>query len=592
MQISAESPLTGDPAASRGAHESYAWLRAFNSKRGRPLRVLHIGNIANNAYNNAKIQRERGIDADVLSFDYYHIMASPEWEDAQFSGVVRDDFFPDWWAVDLKGFRRPRWFVAGPLDACVRYLLAKTAKKRSAKGLWRMLTLERWLLSHRGAVRDLLHAAIRKFAGSTVAYQTAPANALLMTALGTKLEAASRHCFVRNAPVGRWLQWRGQRLRRFGRTAHLMGDGPRHLHMARRNAVDVCMRSEALFKQIDRKDIPDELEFFYQWWWHPYLSLLFRRYDVVQCYATYTALPFVSGSLAYVAYEHGTIRSIPFQPTPEGRMCMASYRGAAAVLITNQDNIAAAEKMRIDPRRITYLPHAFDSDKFVRFAKASRVPHPGADKKTTFVTPSRQHWVDNDPGWAKGNDRVFAALRILKDKGRDCVLRAIAWGNDVEASRARVVELGIEDMVQWLPKKNKAELWLEYLNAHAVIDQFVVPAFGGVTFEAMMLGRRVITYLDERRADQFFGSAPPLFSCRSAEEIAQAMIRIIADPADADGGGRANQEWMTRYHSADRIVSLQTTVYRRIVENSTAVHDRGGGNPSRRDLGTKCHPTV
>lgn len=94
----------------------HAWLADFERSTGRPLRVLHIGNIANNAYNNALIQRQRGIDAYVLSFDYYHIMATPEWEDADFSGDIGDDFFPDWWAVDLKGFERPRWFIAAPLD--------------------------------------------------------------------------------------------------------------------------------------------------------------------------------------------------------------------------------------------------------------------------------------------------------------------------------------------------------------------------------------------------------------------------------------------------------------------------------------------
>jgi len=32
----------------------------MNARLGRPLRVLHIGNIANNAYNNARIQRQYG----------------------------------------------------------------------------------------------------------------------------------------------------------------------------------------------------------------------------------------------------------------------------------------------------------------------------------------------------------------------------------------------------------------------------------------------------------------------------------------------------------------------------------------------------
>ena len=53
----------------------------INRIMGRKLRVLHIGNIANNAYNNARIQRQYGIDADVLCHDYYHVMATPEWED-------------------------------------------------------------------------------------------------------------------------------------------------------------------------------------------------------------------------------------------------------------------------------------------------------------------------------------------------------------------------------------------------------------------------------------------------------------------------------------------------------------------------------
>ena len=577
-----------NPLPCETSDENRRWLRTFENTHGRPLRVLHIGNIANNAYNNAKIQRQRGVDADVLSFDYYHIMACPEWEDAAFSGDVRDDFFPDWWNVNLNGFRRPDWFVAGPLDPCIRYLLAKTANSRSAKWLWRILTLERWLLCRQGKIPGLVHGVIRRLTGRSVAYQTISANALLMTVLGTKLEAASRHRFIRDTRAGRWLRQRAGRLRRFGRTADMANDAARHLRMMRRNVADVERRGQTLFTEIGRQDFPGELESFYLSWWHPCLSLLFRRYDVVQCYATYTAMPFVAGLADYVAYEHGTLRAIPFQPTREGRMCMASYRAASSVLITNLDNLHAAEQMRLDTRRVTCLPHAFDSDKLVRFATSSGVRISCAHNTLIFVMSARQHWTDGDPGWAKGNDRVFAALRLLKDRGRSCLLRAVAWGNDLEASRARIAELGIGDMVQWLPTMKKRELWLEYLNAHAVIDQFVVPAFGGVTFEAMMLGRRVITYLDQARAERFFGVAPPLFSARTAEEIAGAMNRVIDDPSDSAGDGRANQEWMKRFHSADRIVDLQLSIYRRLAEQS----DRRKQDRCAASTDPKCEPPM
>lgn len=73
------------------------------------MKVLHIGNIANNAYNNAKFLRRKGIEAEALTYDYSHVMSQPEWEDATFEGEV-DEYYPDWTCVDLNGFQRPEWF--------------------------------------------------------------------------------------------------------------------------------------------------------------------------------------------------------------------------------------------------------------------------------------------------------------------------------------------------------------------------------------------------------------------------------------------------------------------------------------------------
>ena len=42
------------------------WLKDFEKEKGRPLKILHVGNIANNAYLNAKLQRKFGIIADVI----------------------------------------------------------------------------------------------------------------------------------------------------------------------------------------------------------------------------------------------------------------------------------------------------------------------------------------------------------------------------------------------------------------------------------------------------------------------------------------------------------------------------------------------
>ena len=64
---------------------NHDWLDKFRQQHGRSPRVLHIGNIANNAYNNAKLLNKVGLECDVICYGYYHIMGCPEWEDADFT---------------------------------------------------------------------------------------------------------------------------------------------------------------------------------------------------------------------------------------------------------------------------------------------------------------------------------------------------------------------------------------------------------------------------------------------------------------------------------------------------------------------------
>ena len=39
------------------SEDDAVWLERFAMEKGRPLRVLHVGNVANNAYLNAKFLR-------------------------------------------------------------------------------------------------------------------------------------------------------------------------------------------------------------------------------------------------------------------------------------------------------------------------------------------------------------------------------------------------------------------------------------------------------------------------------------------------------------------------------------------------------
>jgi glycosyltransferase involved in cell wall biosynthesis len=89
---------------------------------GQPLRVLHVGNVGNNAYLNARFLRAAGVDCHVLSSDYYDRLATPEWE----------------------GHERPQWFAQGPLSVASAYLAALCDDDAAnARRLWRHLRASR-----------------------------------------------------------------------------------------------------------------------------------------------------------------------------------------------------------------------------------------------------------------------------------------------------------------------------------------------------------------------------------------------------------------------------------------------------------------
>jgi hypothetical protein len=59
----------------------------------------------------------------------------------------------------------------------------------------------------------------------------------------------------------------------------------------------------------------------------------------------------------------------------------------------------------------------------------------------------------------------------------------------------------------------------------------------------------------------FFGQEPPLLAAGNVAECAARMREVIQDPLDTQGRGRAATQWMSTFHSAERIVALQCKAY-------------------------------
>jgi len=422
------------------------------------VRILHIGNIANNAYNNVKFLRRKGIEADVLCYDYTHVMAQPEWEDAEFDGQP-DEFHPDWGRLDLGTFQRPDWFF-------------QHERRRLFKGQFHLEAL----------ARD--PALLGRCATAYRTYRASPSD-----------------------PKPRFTD-----LLRV------------YLHRHR----------------------------FIRW---------FEGYDLIQAYATEPIHAWLFGAgRPYVAFEHGTMREIPFEDSGWGRLLSVAYRQAGKVIITNPDVITSAQRLGL--KNFLFIPHPVDETKYRPRATPLR-QHLESRCQTDLIlfSPSRHNWA------LKGNDLMIRAFaRLTTSKSCKPVLILCAWGQEVTRSRRLIDELGIARQVVWMPPLNKMKLIDYYNAADVVLDQFTLGVFGTVTPEAMACGKPVVMYFNREVHEWCYAEMPPVVSARTEDDIFERLAELGRDQARRAAIGQASRAWVEKYHGWELVADRQIAIYRELLQ--------------------------
>ncbi|MEY4999466.1 MAG: hypothetical protein RIS00_1510 [Pseudomonadota bacterium] len=466
------------------SEEHIAFLARFQQENGRVPRVLNIGNIANNAFKNAKILRQLGVECDVLCYDYYHVMSCPEWEMASFATQGIEFDAPTWGAIDLGDYQRPYWFAQGRFLTCIDYLLALRTGKPETEELWRCLARER-------------------------------------DSGGKAFPESSRPCEYDSALV------------------HTQS-----------------LRLAALFETVfpDRANKPSPAAIADSFGGHitetARIQRLFANYDLVVGYATDGFFPLLARKTPYACFEHGTIRTFPFENTLFGQMCALSYACASDVLISNCDNIIAARRLGL--RSFRFLPHAMLEDFRVDPSALAFRKELMAQHSADFVIfhPARQHWsTAEDLNWEKGNDRLIRAFaRFVKTERPKALLIMVAWGQMVAASKALVAQLDIGHRVVWLDPQPMPVVGRYVAASDLLADQFVIGAWGAIMPHGMMLGIPTMLYLNEEVHRWCFQKMPPVLNVRIEDDI-YAGLRQAADPAYKAQIMQDAVAWYEDFHS-------------------------------------------
>ncbi|WP_421954172.1 glycosyltransferase [Polaromonas sp.] len=547
------------------------WAQTFFENHGRRPNVLHIGNIANNAYNNAKLLGEVGFACDVICYDYYHIMGCPEWEDADFENTLSDDFRPDWREVNLRGFVRPSWFAQGPVSLCVDYLLARQdGHAASAAKLWRVLAgfNHSMSLSWRERFRDF-PAAFHYGVEVHLRRKLRAIMRLDATQLGLVLAGRVRllrpseaallaHCFtvirdglkslaaLPGVLVRHWYQ-----LLRGGRSSTPPKESSLQDRLLEKWAAgfpDRCLPPT----RADLAEHPANGE---QW------IRLLKSYDIVIGYSTDPIYPMLA-AVPYFAFEHGTLRHIPYQNDLQGRITAASYHEAAHVFVTNFDCVASAE--RLVGQRYTFINHPFD-DQHGQYVKGGLEQRLRLQRKLDadflFFFPTRQDWVEGTGYADKSNDVFFRAMARLRSAGLRVGAICCDWGKNVEQSKVLLASLGLDANVEWTPPLPVIPFERLSMAADIVVDQFKLGAFGGVVFKAMAVGAPILTYLNEPLLKAQYPVLPPVINCRTEDDIVTQVSALLADPAALAQIGQRSRQWISAYHAKQETVNLQVAQF-------------------------------
>jgi glycosyltransferase involved in cell wall biosynthesis len=436
------------------------------------VRVLHVGNIANNAYLNAKLQRRAGVEADALC-DEWHVISQPEWEDADLA-AASDDYESLVQPAAERGWRRPEWVL-------------------ELRSLDPAFSRGEWLRERLLALADL-PGLTRRLRSARARYEP------LRGALGHDLGLLD----LAQADV-----WKRRLERRAGS-----------------------------------------------------LGTLFSRYDVVQLYGLHPVLlPLDLPAVPYVAFEHGTMREIPFENTWRGRALALGYREAARVIITNADVVEQARLLGLENN--VFVPHPLDETKYTPGPSRMRAELEGEGFDFMLLSPSRHDWA------IKGTDRLLHAFaKLVRSERPRAVLLLSDWGQEAGRSRSLVDELGIGSNVRWSRPLPKLRLIDAYRAADVVLDQFLIGTFGAVAPEAMACGCPVVMAFRPELHAWCFPELPPVVDARTTEDVHEALARLAEDAARREALGRQGREWIERNHGWRLVVDRQLAIYEQLAAGS------------------------
>ncbi len=180
---------------------------------------------------------------------------------------------------------------------------------------------------------------------------------------------------------------------------------------------------------------------------------------------------------------------------------------------------------------------------------AARVSLGWPRDKTVFLLASRV-----DYAWKQSDVFLEAFAQFAADRD-DARLAITGWGNDYRDAQQRIARHGLLGKVIFLEECfAKPGLFRRYAAADAIVDQFKLGSMGSVSYEALCMGKPVLTYL---APFNLFGypSPPPILNARTKPDILEQLDFCVSQPSALERIGEESARWYATVYSSENLVS-------------------------------------
>lgn len=270
-----------------------------------------------------------------------------------------------------------------------------------------------------------------------------------------------------------------------------------------------------------------------------------QKVDIILSFAMYHIVSLLSAR-PYITLSTGAdLHEIAVEKSIKGWLMKHAFKRARSVR-ASFDPISKANAIRLK------LGHI---DPFL-------IPWPVPDKPPAsshsegpirVFMPSRQDWCDPERALlSKRNDFFIRAWARRVREGWDSVLTIVEHGEDVEATRSLVNDLGIADLVQFVPILDQASLQKQIENADLVADQFDQGTPGALALQALASGRALSIYWNESSSAHVFSQVAPVINGNSEKQLFEQLQRF-AQRAHLRELGLQGHAWIKREYNHERL---------------------------------------